>query len=73
MARGSTCTSSRRPASGSCPRVAYFTGRAREGLKDPRAAEAYRAFLSVKQGDEDPMAADARRRLAKLEPAAPRP
>ena len=55
------------------PAVAYFTGRAREGLKDPRAAEAYRAFLSVKQGDEDPMAADARRRLAKLEPAAPRP
>ncbi len=55
------------------PAVAYFTGRAREGLKDPRAAEAYRAFLSVKQGDEDPMAADARKRLAKLEPAAPRP
>jgi hypothetical protein len=55
------------------PALAYFTGRARQGLKDPRGAEAYRAFLAVKQGDEDPMVADARKRLALLEPAAPRP
>ncbi|MEI6224803.1 MAG: protein kinase [Deltaproteobacteria bacterium] len=47
------------------PAVAYFTGRAREGLKDPRAAEPYRAFLAVKQGDEDPVAVDARKRLAR--------
>jgi tetratricopeptide (TPR) repeat protein len=47
------------------PQIAYLTGRAREGLKDPKAAEAYRAFLAVKQGDEDPMAADARKRLAR--------
>jgi tetratricopeptide (TPR) repeat protein len=55
------------------PAVSYFLGRAREGLSDPKAADAYRAFLSVKQGNEDPMVADARKRLAKLDPSAPRP
>jgi hypothetical protein len=55
------------------PVAIYFTGRAREGLRDPKSADAYRAFLALKQTDEDPMVLDARRRLAKLNPAEPRP
>jgi len=43
----------------------YWLGRAQEGLGSPAAADAYRAFLAVKRGDEDPLAADARRRLGK--------
>ncbi|MEI7705988.1 MAG: protein kinase, partial [Deltaproteobacteria bacterium] len=46
------------------PAVPYLTARARDGMKDPRAVEAYRAFLAVKQGDEDPLVAAARKRLA---------
>ncbi|HET8734088.1 MAG TPA: hypothetical protein VFM45_09990, partial [Anaeromyxobacteraceae bacterium] len=48
------------------PLASYLAGRAREGLKDPKAAESYQAFLATKQGAEDPLAADAARRLAKL-------
>jgi tetratricopeptide (TPR) repeat protein len=61
------------PSTRSLPQVSYFTGRAREGLRDPRAAEAYREFLASKTGDEDPLAAEAQRRLARLQPPAPRP
>jgi tetratricopeptide (TPR) repeat protein len=43
----------------------YWLGRAQEGLGSPAAGDAYRAFLAVKTGDEDPLAADARRRLGK--------
>jgi tetratricopeptide (TPR) repeat protein len=49
--------------------VPYLAARAREGSKDPRAAEAYRTFLAVKTGSDDPMAADARKRLARLDPS----
>ncbi len=48
------------------PPVYYFLGRARQGLKSPGAADSFRTFLSIKQkgGGEDPMIADARRRVA---------
>ncbi len=44
------------------PAAYYYLGRAREGLKSPGAADSYRAFLALKAG-EDPLVADARRRL----------
>ncbi|HET7824803.1 MAG TPA: hypothetical protein VFK90_05700, partial [Anaeromyxobacter sp.] len=47
--------------------VQYHLGRAREALRSPAAADAYRAFLALKKSDEDPMVADARKRLAALE------
>jgi len=44
--------------------VPYWLGRAREGLKSPAAAESYKAFLAIKENaGEDPLVADARRRL----------
>jgi hypothetical protein len=44
--------------------VAYYLGRAKEELKSPAAADSYRAYLSIKaNGGEDPLVADARRRL----------
>lgn len=47
------------------PPVYYYLGRTREGLKSPGAAQSYRAFLAIREkGGEDPLAADARRRLA---------
>jgi len=47
------------------PAVYYYMGRAQEGLKSPGAADSYRAFLAIKEkGGEDPLVADARRRLA---------
>src|SRR5262245_47995137 len=46
------------------PPVYYWLGRTREGLKSPGAAEAYKEFLALQTGDGDPLAADARRRLA---------
>jgi eukaryotic-like serine/threonine-protein kinase len=54
------------------PAVPYLAARAREGAKDPRAADAFRAYLATKHGDEDPLAVDARKRLARLDPAAAR-
>ena len=46
------------------PPVAYWLGRAREELKSPAAAESYKAFVALKDGGEDPLLADARKRLA---------
>jgi tetratricopeptide (TPR) repeat protein/predicted Ser/Thr protein kinase len=43
--------------------VEYWRGRALEAQKLPTAAEAYRAFLAQKRTAEDPLVADARRRL----------
>jgi tetratricopeptide (TPR) repeat protein len=46
------------------PATEYWSGRAREALRSPAAAESYRAFLASKRTDEDPLVADARKRLA---------
>jgi len=47
------------------PPVHYYLGRAQEALKSPAAAESYRTFIAIKEkGGEDPLIADARRRLA---------
>jgi tetratricopeptide (TPR) repeat protein/predicted Ser/Thr protein kinase len=46
--------------------VQYHLARAREVLRSPAAADAYRAFLALKKGDEDPLVADAMKRLAAL-------
>lgn len=46
------------------PPVHYYLGRAREGLNSPGAADAYRAFLALREkGGADPLLADARKRL----------
>jgi tetratricopeptide (TPR) repeat protein len=46
------------------PQVYYYLGCAQDGLKSPAAADSYRKFLDIKQkGGEDPLIADARRRL----------
>jgi tetratricopeptide (TPR) repeat protein len=46
------------------PAVYYYQGRAREGLHSPGAAESYKTFLDIKGMEtEDPLAADARKRL----------
>jgi tetratricopeptide (TPR) repeat protein/predicted Ser/Thr protein kinase/TolB-like protein len=53
------------PTSRLVPPVQYYLGRAREGLKSPGAAESYRTFLAIREkAGEDPLIADARRRLA---------
>jgi tetratricopeptide (TPR) repeat protein/predicted Ser/Thr protein kinase len=44
------------------PPVYYYLGRAQQGLKSPAAAESYKTFISMKSG-QDPLIADARRRL----------
>ena len=46
------------------PPVYYYLGRAREGLKSPVAAEAFKSFLALQTGEGGPLAADARKRLA---------
>lgn len=43
--------------------VAYWRGRALEAQRLPEAAEAYRAFLAQKTGDEELLVRDARRRV----------
>ena len=45
------------------PPAVYWLGRAREALKSPAAAESYKAFVAIKDGGEDPLLADARKRL----------
>jgi tetratricopeptide (TPR) repeat protein len=45
------------------PTVYYDLGRAREGLKSPGAAEAFKTYLGLATGSGDPRVADARRRL----------
>lgn len=46
------------------PPVYYYLGRVKQEGKNPGAAEAFRTFLGIKVGNEDPMAADARGRLS---------
>ncbi len=45
------------------PPAVYWLGRAREAIKSPAAAESYKAFVAIKDGGEDPLLADARKRL----------
>jgi tetratricopeptide (TPR) repeat protein len=46
------------------PPVYYYLGRAQEGLNSPAASESYKTFLTAKgKGGQDPLVADARRRL----------
>jgi hypothetical protein len=44
----------------------YYLGRTQEGLKIPAASASYKAFLANRQNGDDPLAADARRRLKQL-------
>jgi len=45
------------------PAVYYYLGRARDGLKSPQAADAYNAYLAIKEkGAKDFLIEDARRR-----------
>ncbi len=46
------------------PPALLALGRALEGLGSPAAADAYRSYLAVKRGEEDPEVSDVRRRLA---------
>ncbi len=46
------------------PPVYYYLGRAREGLKSPAAADAFKSFLAFQTGEGDALATEARRRLA---------
>ncbi|MGH9511155.1 MAG: protein kinase domain-containing protein [Terriglobales bacterium] len=49
------------------PPVYYYQGRAQEGMKSSGAADSYKAFLDIKKkAPGDPLAADARKRLASL-------
>jgi tetratricopeptide (TPR) repeat protein/predicted Ser/Thr protein kinase len=45
------------------PPVYYHLGLAREGLKSPGAADAFKSFLAFRPSDGDPLSADAKRRL----------
>jgi hypothetical protein len=45
------------------PSVYYYLGRAQEGLKSSAATDSYKAFIEIKGGGQDPLLADARRRL----------
>ncbi len=52
------------PTYGFFPPVYYYQGRVREGLKSPTFAGSYQKYLSIRgQAGEDPLVADARRRL----------
>jgi serine/threonine protein kinase/tetratricopeptide (TPR) repeat protein len=48
------------------PPVYYYLGRAQQGLKSPAAADSYNTFITIKNGGQDPLLADARKRLAAL-------
>ncbi len=48
------------------PPVHYYLGRAQEGLKSPAASESYQTFIAIKNGGQDPLLADATKRLAAL-------
>jgi serine/threonine protein kinase/tetratricopeptide (TPR) repeat protein len=45
------------------PPVYYYLGRAQEGLKSSAAPESYKTFIDIKNGGQDPLLADARRRV----------
>jgi tetratricopeptide (TPR) repeat protein len=52
------------PTYGYFPPVYYYQGRVREGLKNSSFAESYKQYLSIRgQAGEDPLLADARRRI----------
>ena len=52
------------PTYGYFPPVYYYQGRVREGLKSSTFAESYQKYLSIRgEAGEDPLVADARRRL----------
>jgi tetratricopeptide (TPR) repeat protein/predicted Ser/Thr protein kinase len=47
------------------PLVYYYQGRVREGLKSSGSVDSYRQYLAIRgQSNEDPLVADARRRIA---------
>jgi eukaryotic-like serine/threonine-protein kinase len=47
------------------PPILYYFGRSQEGLKSSGAADSYKLFLAIKEkSEDDPLVADARRRLA---------
>ena len=48
------------------PPVYYYLGRAQEGLKSSAASDSYKAFVETKNGGQDPLLADAGKRLASL-------
>jgi hypothetical protein len=45
------------------PPVYYYLGRAQEGLKSSAASDSYKTFIDIKNGGQDPLLADARRRV----------
>jgi tetratricopeptide (TPR) repeat protein/predicted Ser/Thr protein kinase len=46
------------------PPVLYYLGRVKEALQSPAAADSYKAYVAIKKNSgEDPLLADARRRL----------
>ncbi len=46
------------------PATYYYEGRVREGIKSPAYADSYRLYLSIRgNSNQDPLAADARKRL----------
>ena len=50
------------------PLIYYYHGRAQEGLKSPAASDSYQKFLDIKKnGDDDFLVRDARRRLNSFE------
>jgi tetratricopeptide (TPR) repeat protein len=52
------------PTSAYFPPVYYYQGRAREGLKSPGFADAYRTYLGIRgKASEDPLVVDIHRRL----------
>jgi serine/threonine protein kinase/tetratricopeptide (TPR) repeat protein len=52
------------PTSGYFPSVYYYQGLAREGLKNPAAAESYRTYLTIRgRSKEDPLLPDVLRRV----------
>ncbi len=52
------------PTYGYFPAVYYYQGRVREGMKSAGFADSYRSYLSIRgNSNQDPLAADARKRL----------
>ncbi len=52
------------PTYGYFPAVYYYQGRVREGMKSSGFADSYRSYLAIRgNSNEDPLAADARKRL----------
>lgn len=48
------------------PPVYYYLGRAQQGLKSSAAADSYKTFIDIKNGGQDPLLADAAKRMAAL-------